>query len=260
MRNYVAILQKELKSYFVSPLAYVFIFLFILIAALFFYLYVSSFIKYSFQAAMQAQYYRMAPPKLNINLMAIRPLFHNISVFALFFLPLITMRAFAEEKKLGTIELIFTSPVKNIQTVLAKFSASTILFLVILLLTFVYMVFLMIFGNPEIGPILTGYLGLLFIGMVYISVGLFFSSITENQIIAAVATFGMILVFWIFGWVANFVGPGLAAVLQNLSVIEHFDDFSKGVLDSKHIVYYLSFIFYGIFLTYLSLESNRWRL
>ncbi len=261
MRGYLAIVEKELKSYFVSPLAYVVMFLFVLITGIFFYLYLSSFIRYAMQVAIQAQYYRgMNMPKLNVNQMVIRYLFGNMSVFALFWLPLITMRTFAEEKKMGTIELLFTSPLKNIQTVLGKFTASVILFAVMLALTFVYMIFLMIYGNPEIPPILTGYLGLFLIGTVYIAFGIFFSSLTENQIIAAVATFGMILIFWVLGWVGNFVGPGTAEILRNLSIVEHFDDFAKGVLDSKHIVYYLSFAFYGVFLTYLSLESKRWRL
>jgi ABC-2 type transport system permease protein len=259
VRGYLAIVQKELKSYFVSPLAYVVIFLFVLITGIFFYLYLSSFIRYAMQVALQAQYYRSMAPKLNINQMVIRYLFGNMSVFALFWLPLITMRSFAEEKKMGTIELLFTSPIKNSQTVLGKFTASLIIFVIMLALTFIYMIFLMVYGNPEIPPILTGYLGLFLIGTVYIAFGLFFSSITENQIIAAVATFGMILLFWVMGWIGNFVGPDTAEILRNLSIIEHFDDFAKGVIDTKHIVYYLSFAFFGVFLTYLSLESNRWR-
>ncbi|GBE28144.1 inner membrane transport permease YbhR [bacterium BMS3Bbin03] len=260
MRNYFAITNRELKSYFVSPIAYVVIALFVLITAIFFYLIISNFVQLSFRYTMQAQYYRMAPPKLNVNSMAIRPLLHNISLFALFWLPLLTMRLFAEEKKSGTIELLFTSPVKTIQMVLAKFTASSILFAVMLVLTFFYIISLFFFGNPELGPILSGYLGLLLIGMSYIAFGLFFSSITDNQIIAAVATFAFILFFWAIGWMSGFVSPGAGAFLEKLSLINHFDDFAKGVIDSGNVIYYLSFTFFGIFLTYISLESKKWRL
>jgi len=260
VKSYLAITDRELKSYFVSPIAYIVIALFILITGIFFYLIISNFVELSFRYTMQAQYYRMAPPKLNVNSMAIRPLLHNISLFALFWLPLLTMRLIAEEKKTGTIELIFTSPVRTVETVMAKFTASTTLFVVMLALTFLYMVSLFFFGNPELGPILSGYLGLLLIGMSYIAFGLFFSSVTDNQIIAAVATFAFILFFWAIGWMSGFVSPGLGSFLDKLSLINHFDDFAKGVIDLGNIVYYLSFTFFGIFLTYISLESKKWRL
>ncbi len=260
MRSYLAITDRELKSYFVSPIAYVVIALFVLITGIFFYLIISNFVELSFRYTMQAQYYRMAAPKLNVNSMAIRPLMHNMSLFALFWLPLLTMRLIAEEKKMGTIELLFTSPIRTTELVLAKFTASTTVFIAMLGLTFLYMVSLFFFGNPELGPILSGYLGLLLIGMTYISFGLFFSSITDNQIIAAVATFAFILFFWAIGWMSSFVGPGLGSFLEKLSLINHFDDFAKGVIDLGNVVYYLSVTFFGIFLSYLALESKKWRL
>jgi len=259
VKNYLAILERELKSYFVSPMAYIVIALFVLISGIFFYVIVSNFVEYSFRVMMQAQYYRMAPPKLNVNLMAIRPMLHNMSVFALFWLPLLTMRLFAEEKKMGTIELIYTSPLTSLQIILGKFSASLVVFAAMLILTFVYQVILFFYGNPELNPILAGYLGLFLLGATYLAFGVFFSSLTDNQIIAAVTTFAIILCFWALGWLSDFVGPGLKTILSSISVIEHFNDFSKGIIDTKHIIYYLSFIFFGIFLTHLSLESNKWR-
>ncbi len=259
MRNFWAIFTRELKSYFSSPIAYVVIGLFLLVSGVFFYLIVSNFVQICMRADMQAQMYQMGPPKLNVNMMAIRPIFHNISLFALFFIPLITMRLFSDEMKTGTIELLQTSPVSNFQTVLGKFTAGAALYLIMLVCTFVYMILLFIFGNPETGQILTGYLGLFLLGLTYVSFGVFFSTLTDNQIIAAVSTVAFILFFWSIGWLSGFVDPKLGQLLQGFSLIEHFEDFAKGVLDSKHVIFYLSFITMGLFLSYISIESARWR-
>ena len=259
MRNFLAILDREVKSYFSSPIAYVVIGLFLLVSGLFYYLIVSNFVQMGYMADQQAQYYRMAPPKLNVNMMAIRPILHNMSLFALFFLPLVTMRLYSDEKKSGTIELLMTSPVTNFQSILAKFSAGGVLYLVMLGCTSIYMILLFIFGQPELGPILTGYLGLFLLGLCYISFGVFFSTLTDNQIVAAVSTVAFILFFWAIGWVSGFVSPEMGKLLSNFSLIQHFEDFAKGVLDTKHIVYYFSFIFMGIFLSFVSIESAKWR-
>ena len=261
MRNIRAIFNRELKSYFSSPVAYIVIGLFLLLAGLFFYLILTNFVQMCMRADMMQQQYggRMAPPKLNVNVMAIRPVFHNLSLFALFFLPLITMRLFSDEKKTGTIELLMTSPVKNSETILGKFSAAALLYLIMLAGTFIYLLFTIIYGNPEIGPILVGYLGLFLLGLCYIAFGLFFSTLTDNQIISAMSTIVFILVFWAIGWVSGMMSPQLGQTLSNFSLIEHFTDFAKGVLDTKHVVFYLSFIFMGLFLSYVSIESSRWR-
>jgi len=259
MRNFLAIWEKEVKSYFSSPVAYVVIGLYLLLSGIFFYLLLSSFVTHCMRMDMQAQYYQMAPPKMNVNIMAIRPLIGNMSLFMAFFLPLVTMRLYAEEKKTGTIELLLTSPVSNLQSVLGKFSAGATLLLTMIATTFIYMLLIFIYGNPESGPIFSGYLGLFLLGLCYISFGIFFSTLTDNQIIAAVSTFVFILFFWAIGWVSGVVNPGVGKVLSNLSLIEHFEDFSKGVIDTKHIVFYCSFIFMGLFLSYVSIESARWR-
>jgi ABC-2 type transport system permease protein len=259
MNNYLAILNREWRSYFASPIAYVVMGLFLLISGVFYYLLVTNFVQMCMQADMQAQYYRMAPPKLNVNMMAIRPLLHNMSLFALFFLPLVTMRLFSDEKKSGTIELLLTSPVTNTQSILGKFSAAAGLYLTMLLLTGLYMVVLFFFGKPEIGQILTGYLGIFLLGLCYLSFGLFFSTLTDNQIIAAVSTVAFILIFWAIGWIANMASPVVGKILGNFSLIEHFDDFAKGILDTKHIVFYLSFTAMGLFLSFVSIESAKWR-
>lgn len=259
MKNFLAVFHREVKSYFSSPVAYVVIGLFILLAGIFFYLIVSNFVQYSMRADMQAQYYRTAPPKLNVNMLAIRPVLHNMSLFALFFLPLITMRLYADEKRSGTIELLTTSPVTTVQAILGKFAAGSVLYLIMLAVTSLYVLFLFLFGKPEIGPVLTGYLGLLLLGLTYISFGVFFSTLTDNQIIAAVSAMTFILVFWAIGWLGGMVSQSVGSILQNFSLIEHFDDFAKGIFDTKHLIFYVSFIFMGLFLSYISLESSRWR-
>ncbi|MBN1481555.1 ABC transporter [candidate division KSB1 bacterium] len=259
MRNFLAIYQREIKSYFSSPIAYVVIGLFLILAGIFFYLIISNFVQMCMRVDMMAQQYRMAPQKMNVNMMAIRPIMHNLSLFALFFLPLVTMRLYSDEKRTGTIELLMTSPVTNLQAILGKFAAAGTLFLVMLSGTFLYIIFIFLYGNPEFGPIFTGYLGLFLLGLCYVSFGVFFSTLTDNQIIAAVSTFVFILVFWAIGWVSGMLSPALGQTLSNFSLIEHFDDFAKGVLDTKHILYYISFIFIGLFLSFVSIESTRWR-
>lgn len=259
MRKYLALVERELKSYFVSPLAYVVIGFFLAVTGLFFYNVVTWFDRISMQAMMQAQYYRQMPQAMNVNQMAIRPLLSNIAVIGLFLLPGLTMRLFAEEKRQGTIELLLTSPITNWQTALAKFTSAWILFGIMLLLTFIYQLLLFVFGNPELGPILTGYLGLFLLGGSFLSLGILFSAFTENQIIAFVAALATNLIMLSLGWLASFTGPTLGKILTSLSPIEHFDDFAKGVIDTQHVIFYLSFIFAGLFLTYVTLESSRWR-
>lgn len=258
MRNILSVLEKELRSYFSSPVAYVVIALFLAISGIFFYIYVSSFAQISAIPPQQAARFGY-PATLNINLMVIRPFLQNISLFALFWLPLITMRLFAEEKKTSTIELLFTSPITNLQILLGKFGAGLVIYLGMLLLTFVYQFFLILYGKPEIAPMLVGYLGLFLMGATYIAFGVLFSSATENQIVAAVQTFAFILFFWAIGWIGDFAGGGLSGVFKHLSIIDQFDDFAKGILDSKNIIFYLSFIVMGLYLTYVQVESARWR-
>ena len=259
MRNFSAIFNRELKSYFSSPIAYVVIGLFLLVSGIFYYLIVSNFVQVCMRADMQAQYYQMAPPSLNVNMMAIRPILHNMSLFALFFLPLVTMRLYSDEKKTGTIELLLTSPVTNLQSILGKFSAGGVLYLIMLGFTSIYMILLFMFGDPEFMPVLIGYLGLFLLGLCYISFGVFFSTLTDNQIVAAVSTVAFILFFWAIGWLSGFVSPEVGRALSGFSLIEHFDDFAKGVFDTKHFVYYLSFILMGQFLSFVSIESGKWR-
>ena len=253
MSNVFAIAQKELKSYFASPIAYIIIGFFALVFGWFFFVSLSFFIPASLQMGMPGQ------GPMNVHTMAIRPLLQNISVVALFVLPLITMRIYAEEKRSGTIELLLTSPVTDTQIVLGKFLGAFALYALMLAVTLIHVAILFIYGNPEWKPIASGYLGLLLMGASFMSIGLLISSLTKNQIVAGMATFAVLLLLWTLGWMTDSAGPTLQKVLGALSITNRFDDFSKGVISASHLVYYLSFITFGLFLTAKSVDSERWR-
>ena len=170
-----AIFRREMQSYFVSPIAYVVIALFILVSGIFFYLFLSSFVQRCFEVDMYAQQWRQMLPPMNLHEWVTRPFFGNVAMIALMILPLITMKLYAEEKKSGTIELIQTSPITNVQILVGKYTAALALYIFMLFITFVYMLFLFSYGNPEIGQIFSGYLGMLLIGSSYIAIGMLFS-------------------------------------------------------------------------------------
>ncbi|MFC1557237.1 ABC transporter permease [candidate division KSB1 bacterium] len=259
MRNIWAVFAREFRSYFVSPIAYVVTSIFLIVTGYFFYTYLTSFLQTALLSTLEAQQMRTLPPHLNINMLVIQPLFHNYSVVSLFMAPMITMRLLAEEKKTMTVELLMTSPVSTTQIILGKFIAGMALFVVMIVPTTAHFIVLIVFGEPEIIPILSGYLGLLLLGAGFIALGLLISSATENQIIAGTVSFGILLLFWVIGWIANLIDPVKGKLLAYISLINHFDDFTKGVIDTQHIVFYLSFMIFGLYLTYCSLESIRWR-
>src|SRR5690606_27419133 len=196
---------------------------------------------------------------MNVNMNLIRPLFGNASVILLFVIPMITMRTYSEEKRSGTIELLLTSPVTDAQIITGKFLGAMGLYVAMLSVTLVYIAMLFWFGNPDWRPIASGYLGLLLMGGSFVAAGLLISNLTKNQIVAGIATFGVFLLFWIISWIGDGFGPRVQAVLSYLSITEHFDDFAKGVIDTRHVVYYLSFMTFGLFLTAKSVDSERWR-
>ena len=253
MGNVLTIAQKELKSYFASPIAYIVIGFFALVFGWFYYVAVSYFLQASLQMGMPGA------GQVNINTMAIRPLLQNVAVVALFMLPLITMRTYAEEKRSGTIELLLTSPLTDTQIVLGKFFGAVALYALMLLVTWIHVSILFIYGNPEWKPIVTGYLGLLLMGSSFLAIGLLISSLTKNQIVAGMVTFAVLLLLWTLNWMSESAGPTMQKVLSALSITERFDDFSKGVVSVSHLVYYVSFISFGLFLTAKSVDSERWR-
>lgn len=255
MGNTLAIAQKELRSYFASPIAWVILGLFALLFGYFFYAFLVLFVRQSMQMGQMG----MGSQTVNVNLYMIRPLLQNATVIILFVLPLITMRTYSEEKRSGTIELLLTSPVTDFQIITGKFLGAFALYAAMLVVTALYVALLFRYGDPEWRPIVSGYLGLLLLGGCFISVGLLVSSMTRNQIVAGMATFGVFLMLWVIGWVGDFSGPTTRTIVSYLSITEHFDDFSKGVIDTKHVIYYLSFITFGLFLTAKAVDSERWR-
>jgi ABC-2 type transport system permease protein len=253
MRNTLVICRKELGSYFASPIAYILLTLFGVIFGYFFWVVLGSFINYSMEAQMSGSSYPM-----NLNEQIIRPLLSNVAVIGLFFIPLITMRLFAEEKRSGTIELLATSPIRDIEIVVGKWLASVALYACLLLFTAINFAFLFRYGHPDWKPLAIAYLGLLLQAGGLLAVGTFISTLTKNQIIAGALTFAVCLLLWIVGWV-DYETAAWAHVLSYFSVVNHFESFARGVLDSKDAIFYGTVIFTGLFFTARSMESLRWR-
>jgi len=260
MRNFFAVYTKEMRSYFVSPIAYVIAGVFLFLSGYLFRNLLMQFNFWCLQFAQRSQMMGMGGmPNLNLNEMVVTNFFAVMDFIWLLVVPMLTMRLFAEEKKSGTIELLMTSPISTVQVLLGKFFACLSLYALIVALTLVYCVILEIYGSPDWGPIFSGYLGYLLLGGTFISVGILASALTENQIVAVLLSFGMLLLLWLIDWSASFAGPTAAKILQYLSFIEHLQDFQRGVIDTKDVIFYLSFIFFGLFLTTRVLESRRWR-
>jgi ABC-2 type transport system permease protein len=255
MSNVWAVCKKEIKSYFTSPIAYVAITVFLVLVGFFFQSLIWWFNTQSMQMAQNPYYLQ----QMNINQMVFSPLFHNISIILLLMIPLLTMRLFSEEKKIKTDELLYTSPLSVNQIILGKYLASLFVLLVMLVLTGFLTILTFVYGNPELKPILIGYLGLFLMGAAFMAVGIFFSSVTENQIVAAVLTFGSLLLFWVLNWASYYAGGIWKGVLNYVSFFQHFDDMTKGILDTTDLVYYISFVFLGLFLTHSVIQSRRWR-
>jgi ABC-2 type transport system permease protein len=256
MTNILAISRRELQSYFASPIAYVIIGLFALLFGWFFNAILAFFVRQSMQ---MSQFGMPGSGVMNINQQLIRPLFLNASVIVLFVMPMITMRTYSEEKRSGTIELLLTSPISDLQIIVGIFLGACALYGLMLGVTAIYMVILFWFGDPEFWPVVSGYLGLLLLGGCFISLGLFISSLTKNQIVAGMITFAAFLMLWVINWLGDSTGPTTQAIVSYLSITEHFDDFARGVIDTKHVIFYLSFIVFGLFLTAKSVDSERWR-
>lgn len=255
MRNMLAIAGKELRSYFASPIAYIVIGLFALLYGYFY----AVMLQYFVRAGMNLGQMGAPQQAMNINQDMLRPVLQNVTVLLLFVLPAMTMRSYAEERRSGTIELLLTSPLTDLQIVLGKFFGALTLYAVMLSVTLIHIGVLFIYGSPEWKPILTSYFGLLLLGGSFLSVGLFISTLTTNQIVAYIVTFSVFLMLWIISWIGSFSTGVFTDVTAYLSIIEHFDDFGKGVIDTTHVVYYLSLITLGLFLTAKSVDTERWR-
>jgi gliding motility-associated transport system permease protein len=256
MKSMLAIAGKEIRILFTSPIAYVVTAVFILITGYLFY----NIVLFASTQSMQIMRMQGALPKINLNDLVFRPTFNNMSVIMMLTLPLITMRMLAEEKKIKTIELLMTSPVPLLSIVMGKFLAAMVVFTFMLLLT-AYMPLLMwYYGSVQWMPILTGYLGIWMLGGIFIAVGLLASSLTENQIIAGFIGFGAVLILWLIGWISQSLSDSpLGPVLTYLSIGEHTENFIKGLIDTRDLVYQASLIIAALFITHRVLESQRWK-
>jgi ABC-2 type transport system permease protein len=255
MRNAWIIAKRDMGSYFNSPVFYVVTTVFLVIYSFIFSQILTFF---SFQS-VQASQFRGMNIGLNLNDMVIEPSFHNMAVTLLLIIPILTMRSFADEKKSKTYTLLLSSPIDLKEIIFGKFLACMTVVTVMILLSSYSIGFLLMLGEPEIGPIVTSYLGTLLMAGCYVAMGVFASSLTDNQIIAAVIAFGMSLFMWIIGWASQAASAELGEVLQFLSLVDHMQRFLKGIVDTSDVIYYLSFILLNLFLTHRVLDSQRWR-
>ncbi len=260
LQGVIAIYRKEMGQYLVSPVAYVVLGMFLLIGGLFYYTILTFYMERSLAASMQAMQFG-TPPEVDVPSMTINSLFGVLGQVALFLLPMATMGVYAEERRRGTIELLMTSPVTDLQIVLGKYLASFSLFLILLLPTLAYHGVLLWKSEPRppLGILLSGYLGLLLLGGAFLALGSFISSLTESQLIAAVVTFCVALVLWIIDIAGPGAGTTTGELFQYLSVLRHYEDFARGVVDTTSLVFFGSLIAFGLFLTLRSLDSMRWR-
>lgn len=257
MRNTLAFFFKEWKIQFSSPTAYVVIVGFLMLSGFFFYDLFSNFARIINYASMYQNPQMLQ--QINFNDLVVSPLFQNINILLLLVIPLITMRTFAEERRQGTDELLLTSPVGISQIVWGKFLSALAFFTLLLILTLQYPIILHHYGQIDLGNVAAGYAGLFLMGTSFIALGMFASSLTKSQIVAAVAGFSALLMFWLVGWLAESVSGVNGKFLGYLSLTSHFEMFSKGAIHTKDIIYFLSFIFFFLFLSTRSLESTRWR-
>ncbi len=255
MKGFVSVYRKELYSLFALPVFYAVAFTFLVIAGYFFYSAMVYYNLLSFQASQNP----MMAKQMNLMEMVLRPFFFDLSIVLLLISPLLTMRLFAEERKAGTMELLLTYPLPDRSIVLAKFAAVASAFAVIIAGTLPGIFLLNYLANPAWKPIFCGYLGILLLGCSFMALGIFTSSLTQNQIIAAVLSFGALLMLWVIGWAKSYVGSAMGEVIDYLSIIKHFDTFAKGILDSRDLLYYLIFIVFFLFLTLRQMATYRWR-
>jgi ABC-2 type transport system permease protein len=236
LRNTLAIAGRELRLYFGTPSSYIIIAVFLFVCGYGFGWSRVTYLETSLQGFMGWG-----------------------AFFLLFLGPALTMRLLAEEEKLGTIELLLTAPVRDIEVVLGKYLAGLGVLSIMLALTLYYPVLLAWFGDPDWGPIAGGYLGFFLLGAVFLSIGLFASSLTSSQIAAYMMGTALVLSLWFVGHAAGVLGEKAAELLHRVSVSNYFPAFGRGVLDTNAVVYYVSIICVFIFLTVRSLESRRWR-
>ena len=257
MRNVLAVAGKELRAYFHSPIAYLVMTVYAGLCGFFFYSFTAAFVLQSFR--MQAMG-GMGGPAMSLNEYVIRPLLAGVLTLVLLLLvPLITMRLYAEEKRSGTMELLLTSPLTDLEIIFGKFLGALALYAVLVATTFGYFGILFLYGNPNARLLLANALGLLLFGAALLALGMWFSTFTKNQIVAAVIAFAVFLLLFVLDWPASYSSGGVARVLSYMALTTHFENFAKGVIDLSDVVYYVSVVVLGIFLTARSVDALKGR-
>jgi len=260
MRGMYAVYRKEMSHYFVSPVAYIIVAVFLILTAYFFNRLLILIIQEAFQASFEEGQFG-GGAAFDVPSLVMRNFFGVLSTLLLFLTPMLTMSVYAEERRRGTMELLMTSPVTDLEIVLGKFFASLTLLIIMLLPTAIGFAYMLRHAEPAAPWRVLGseYLGVLLLGGALLALGSFFSSITESQLIAAMLSFGAILLLWVLDFGSQAGSSAWASGLEYLSVFRHYDDFTRGVIDTSNVIFYLSFIFLGVFLTVRSVDSMRWR-
>ena len=252
----IAIFKKDLSNYFKSPIAYVTIPFLLLICGFLFFVRVQYYSSVSIQAMMNP----MSAKQLNVSEFIIIPHISSMMFLLLFFTPLFTMRLFSEEKKIGTLELLFTYPLTETQLIAGKLLSCAVVVLSGALLTLTYPILLFKFyPSLDWSNIITGYTGIILMSISFISLGMWISSLTDSQVISGFCTFGALLMFWIIGWAGNITQGVYAKIFSGISLLDHFDSFTKGIIDTNDVIFFLCFIFLFLYLTYNNLLSRKWR-
>lgn len=254
MRALSAIFLRELRLYFISPIAPIVLVVFQLVTSFNFYFGLQQFITFSRNASQQLG----EGPVVHVNQQFITPLFFNMAFTALFLLPLLTMRLFSEERKQGSMELLLTYPVSDLQVVLGKYLAALALYALMLFSTAWSMGALFQFGSPDPGPVFTGYLGLFLYGGALLALGLMLSALTENQIVAGALTFFLYLVLWLLGGAASAIRGTASRVIEWVALVDHFQALSQGIVDSADLIYFACLIVFGLFMSLQFVAAQRW--
>ena len=237
MRTAQAVAWKEIQVYFSSPTAYIVGMMFLALSGFFF----ARDLNDPFPQASLVNF------------------FDGATILLILIAPALTMRLMAEEQKLGTIELLLTSPVRDWEVIIGKYVASFVFLIATVSLTLYYTILLYVFASPDPGPIYAGYLGLALYGGAALAIGLLCSTLTSNQIVAAVVAMGILLVMFFADLAADNIGGTASTIISEISIRSHFEDFDRGIIDTKHVVYYLSVIAFFLFMSVRALESRRWR-
>ena len=261
MKGMYAVYRKEMSHYFVSPVAYIIVAVFLILTAYFFNRLLILIIQEAFQASFEEGQFGGGGAAFDVPSLVMRNFFGVLSTLLLFLTPMLTMSVYAEERRRGTMELLMTSPVTDLEIVLGKFFASLTLLVIMLFPTALGFAYMLHHAEPAAPWRVLGseYLGVLLLGGALLALGSFFSSVTESQLIAAMLSFGAILLLWVLDFGSQTGSSAWASALEYLSVFRHYDDFTRGVIDTSNVIFYLSFIFLGVFLTVRSVDSMRWR-